>query len=565
MRNVMLPLPSLLLPSLLVIAACSGGDADPGPAPLKDAGPVDDASTDANGDGDAAPGTDPTAICDELGLPKAPFSSGPYGEERRAVAADFTIPTRDGDFVFKDRWSGCETYLFIPDETPFTAGWPKKLWERDHAALLAASPNNVHYFFVSTLGTQADVDAALDELKGKMDTAIGKLTPEEQASFTRRIHYVAKGLPDLDGWIAGYLKEPGLGFGIDRAQRIRDFGTPSDPKRYSQAMGWFAPNLSYLAYEAQSYEFEWTREQALLAEKPTVIPVFSAGAVSGTEDADVIFPDAAAMAGFDTMELDLTLNCEGGPEPQKCPEWDYIINLTLCDKADPPACDTEIARWITTYAREGRWVTDVSPMLALLKEGGARKLRFNSQNAYLKTLSIRLLNRGKSGAPAEATYLFSGGAFDADYNTKYAPLTVAVPADAGRVELYAVITGHGFGAEVANCAEFCDHQHRFTVNGEAYMKSHPEATLNTGCVDQVSKGVVPNQYGTWFYGRGGWCPGLDVAPWVVDITDKIVKGGDNTITYEGLYQGMPYVPVASGSGQGFGANIVMTSWLVVSK
>jgi hypothetical protein len=543
------------------LAACTGADA--GPKPPTDAGVGEDASSDAGDVPDAGP--DPTAICDELGSPKAPFSAGPYGSERRAVADNFTLPTRAGDFVLKERWSGCETYLFILDETPFTAGWPKKLWERDHSALFMKSPSNVHYFFVSTLSTQAEVDAAQDELKGRMDTALGNLTPEEQASWARRIHYVSKGVSALDGWIAAYLKSPGLGFGIDRSQRIRDFGTPSDPTRYSQPMGWFAPNLSYLAYEAQAYEFEHAREQALDAEMPTVVSVFKAGAVSGTEEAAVVFPDAATMAGFDTMELDLTLNCEGSPEPGNCAEWDYIIDLRLCDEADPTVCDTEIARWITTYAREGRWVTDVSPMLALLKDGGPQKLRFNSQNAYLKTLDIRLLNKAKGSAPKEATYLFSGGAFDANYNAKYTPLTVSVPADAVKVELVAVITGHGYGAEVANCAEFCDHEHRFTVNGEAFMKSHPEASTNTGCVDQVPKGVVPNQYGTWFFGRGGWCPGLDVAPWVVDITGGIVKGADNTITYEGLYQGMPYVPEPSGSGQGFAANLVMTSWLIVSK
>jgi hypothetical protein len=561
--RICIALPSLALGLLVACSDTSHGD--PPPDLGQDAGAGGEANADAGSDADADPGPDPTAICDELGLPKAPFSEGPYGVARRSIADDFTVPTTAGDWSFKANWSGCETYLFVLDETPLTEGYPKKLWERDALALLQKSPKNVHYFFVPTLTSQADIDAELAELIYDMDVALAKLTVEEQASFARRLHYVTVSASDLDGWIKGALVDPGLGIGIDRFQRLREIGSLADPKRFTASKNWFASNLSYVANEAQAYEFEWQRQQALDAEKATLVSVFTPATESGTEEADIDLPDAAAMAGFDTMELDLTLNCSKSPEPGGCPEWDYIIDLRLCDKADPALCETEIARWITTYAREGRWVTDVSPMLALLKEGGKRRVRFNSQNAYEKTLSIRLSNRGKGSAPAEATYLFSGGAFDAAYNNKYMPKTVAVPADAKKVELYAVITGHGFGAEQANCAEFCDHEHRFTVNGEAHMKSHPEVASQTGCVDQVPKGVVPNQYGTWFFGRGGWCPGFDVAPWVADVTEAVIKGGDNTITYEGLFQGMPYVPVPTGSGQGFGANIVMTSWLVVSK
>jgi hypothetical protein len=60
-----------------------------------------------------------------------------------------------------------------------------------------------------------------------------------------------------------------------------------------------------------------------------------------------------------------------------------------------------------------------------------------------------------------------------------------------------------------------------------------------------------------------------ILPWApsctVDVTDSVVKGADTTTIYEGLYQGMPYVPQPSGSGQGFGALLEMKSWLVISK
>ena len=62
----------------------------------------------------------------------------------------------------------------------------------------------------------------------------------------------------------------------------------------------------------------------------------------------------------------------------------------------------------------------------------------------------------------------------------------------------------------------------------------PNAGSNTYCMSlgAIGEGTIPNQYGTWGYGRAGWCPGQDVAPFVTDITDHIVIGDENVIDYE---------------------------------
>ena len=85
----------------------------------------------------------------------------------------------------------------------------------------------------------------------------------------------------------------------------------------------------------------------------------------------------------------------------------------------------------------------------------------------------------------------------------------------------------------------------------------------TGCIEQIPNGVVPNQYGSWPFGRAGWCPGLDVKPWVADITSSVAPGS-NQMTYRGLFQGGNYVPRPNPNPPGgFGANITMNAWLVV--
>ena len=57
---------------------------------------------------------------------------------------------------------------------------------------------------------------------------------------------------------------------------------------------------------------------------------------------------------------------------------------------------------------------------------------------------------------------------------------------------------------------------------------------------------------------------MQVDPWIVDVTDAVQKGQVNTVTYRGLFEGADYVPQTSNSGQGFGANIKMYSYLVMS-
>ena len=42
-----------------------------------------------------------------------------------------------------------------------------------------------------------------------------------------------------------------------------------------------------------------------------------------------------------------------------------------------------------------------------------------------------------------------------------------------------------------------------------------------GCAMRVTEGAVPNEHGTWLYGRGGWCDGLQVSPWRTDITEQV--------------------------------------------
>ena len=92
----------------------------------------------------------PAALCGELGLPVRAFAPGPYGVHRGELADDFSLDLRDGTtWNLRAQWSGCESYVFVPDTIPISSADPSSIWTRDVDQLIAASPRNVHYFFVS--------------------------------------------------------------------------------------------------------------------------------------------------------------------------------------------------------------------------------------------------------------------------------------------------------------------------------------------------------------------------------------------------------------------------------
>ncbi|XP_035529090.1 LOW QUALITY PROTEIN: uncharacterized protein si:dkey-256h2.1 [Morone saxatilis] len=99
-----------------------------------------------------------------------------------------------------------------------------------------------------------------------------------------------------------------------------------------------------------------------------------------------------------------------------------------------------------------------------------------------------------------------------------------------QVELYAVITAHG--SDDNRCGEFCVTSHHFlfnTVFNNTLIFDSAGSPL--GCTTQVKEGAVPNEYGTWLYGRGGWCDGQQVNPWRVDITEQLNVSESNTVLY----------------------------------
>ena len=99
-------------------------------------------------------------------------------------------------------------------------------------------------------------------------------------------------------------------------------------------------------------------------------------------------------------------------------------------------------------------------------------------------------------------------------------------------------------------------RHYFFVDGELNVFSLEDAGVEDRCQEQVAEGTVPNQYGTWWYGRSNWCPGKEVKVETIDITDQVTPGSTATIEYYGYMEGGEDMNEDS-------SNVIVNSWLVI--
>ena len=587
----------------------------------------------------ACPSEEPVPAPPTGPAPVNAWSDGPYGVGVRDVARNFDIPVitpgvgEDTEWTFdlRERWTGADSYVFLQTTGSNTADW----WNSSLVDLLVghcrfgacspASVGNVHYFFVSGRGDwQADIDSmserirdALREIDDLDDLELGRdhwrerlhVVPEWREDLGGLIDEILTTWPTEDSASGGWSR---LGFGIDRFQRLREIGLT---RLVGDGFGselWFAANLP------RHFNYEYERA-VFLRDNPAgeVVTLWDQAEIGGGgRYAEVVLPDPGA-AGYDTLEIDLTMGCPEGGADKNCWEWDYKAHMQICEveiapqeppetctyafedriaginieadtfacsctspydgtvarertcnavadkdgvvsgqwSACPCQCGAEVARWITSYNRHGRWLTDITPSLGFLQGGGPARLKFQTSYPYTLSAELRYSDRNKGTEPMAAIPLWGGGGFGGGYNDAHPPIPFDVPLGATRAEVVAFITGHGFNADDANCAEFCPHNHHFSVNaGEVHTQAYDEADDWLGCIPQIDDGAVPNQFGTWYLGRGGWCPGLDVPPFRADVSaDVDWSEGANVAEYEASLYGQP--PANAGS-------IWMSSYLV---
>ncbi len=538
--------------SLLLLAGCVESSGNP-----DGAAPSDTADT-----ADTVPAL---ALCEGSELAVRVWNPAGVDGEFDQVAPDAAFLQTDGTtWTLSEAWSGCESVMFVTLRP--SVGYPDFSRKMDVREWMDGADANVHWVFFSEESREGDREEALAAFQALVEE-IADGDEALLAQWQSHMHYVATASDRTDTWVDDLVAAYGggglpLNFAVDRLQRIKEVGYLGDP-----TTGWSTYPATFLNYETRWFNYEAGVQDRLHRESATVIRAFEHSAERAVT---VDFGSAETVAGYDTLELDMAFICNGHPDQTGCGEWDYLAYAYLCPVDDTATAETdesgvctEIARYITAYARPGRWVVDATPFLALVQAGGEYVIRVDSANAPFITLDLRLSNRGKGYRPVAIEYLWAGGGFGESYNDGREPHAFTPPSTVSRVEIRGLVTGHGYGQDRANCAEFCKHQHEFTVNeADSWTQEFTMAGAGFGCAEQIETGTAPNQYGTWTLGRGGWCPGRQVDPWTADITASVTVGAENSLVYRGLYEGATYVPEAYDSGSGFGAMIVANTWLV---
>ena len=449
---------------------------------------------------------------------------------------------------FQTEWDGEDNYMFIhydPSNTNSVNMWsdncPANICSNgsDRLTLLEKSNLNTHYFFLSS-GADAERDITLIQEFFK-NTIEQNMSPEMQEHWKKHLHFVPTPVSELDNWIEQRIVGT-YAFSIDRFQRIKQSGYLGNPAGFT---GFY---MNFLAHEVTYQDYEWN---ALNEDENTYdeVSVFErelyTGGWAATIEKIVEFPALDQLNNYSGMSIELLRGCpdaNGNYSDQGCDDYDRKARMFICDE-DGSNCH-EAARWITPFDRQPHHLTDISPFISMLKPGGNKLIKFQESGwpNSLLTMNFRfyhgedLLDTPQSFQPMWVGTI----PFNPEFDDNTPPMVFEVPENATKVEFVSYITGHGWGCDGFNCAEFCNSKHMFSVNGGVYEfeNDHPEANDNTHCMEleTIIEGVVPNQWGTWGYGRAGWCPGQDVHPVITDITDYISMGDENVMQYNACRQ-----------------------------
>ena len=101
-----------------------------------------------------------------------------------------------------------------------------------------------------------------------------------------------------------------------------------------------------------------------------------------------------------------------------CHEWDYLAYMKICDRDNSSKCGTEFMRWITTYGREGRWLTDITPYLFMLEENDVRTFKYQGANKGTMTVKLLFSDWGIGERSTSGEQVFTGGQFRGEYNNE---------------------------------------------------------------------------------------------------------------------------------------------------
>jgi hypothetical protein len=246
-------------------------------------------------------------------------------------------------------------------------------------------------------------------------------------------------------------------------------------------------------------------------------------------DTTVTLPEPGFV--YEKILLNFAVTCP----PGGCDDWDRIgwFGIVLDPDTEQEQV-LEIGRFMTPYGVGATWQLDVTELQPIL----AGEIRFRVYTStwvgpghangagWLFHAQLDYTGGIPDPVPVEVIPLWALGEVPVGdpailVEDSVPPQTIDLPEGSTFAAIRATITGHGQG-NALNCAEFCQLEHSFVVNDTAYKKT----IWRDNCEDTP----VTNQGGTWQFDRAGWCPGAEVIPWLVDVSDSLT-GSEVSLAY----------------------------------
>lgn len=226
-------------------------------------------------------------------------------------------------------------------------------------------------------------------------------------------------------------------------------------------------------------------------------------------------------SGYSQLLLHISVACPS----TGCDPWDQAgyVNVKKDDK------EYEIGRFITPYNKAcGPWTIDVSDFRSVLT-GTVDVISFIQvwgTSGWLLTLDLEYVE-----GEVEKPFTKVIPLYEIDYQVYGDPAisydlpeqTVGIPANTQLAHIRMTNTGHG-QANTNNAAEFMEANHHMWVNGIDKFTHHLWK-------DDCDQNSCSPQNGTWQYARAGWCPGQQVNPFWMNITDVLTPGDDMVFDY----------------------------------
>jgi hypothetical protein len=260
---------------------------------------------------------------------------------------------------------------------------------------------------------------------------------------------------------------------------------------------------------------------------------------------------------YEKVTMRLKLECPDTNDPKQPSDWqncDWWDRTGYVAVVKPDGTKIELMRFMTPYGLPGEWSLDVTSLQPLLKGNVQLELfidtwtqpRNEYGNGWLATVSFDFEGSPSPGQPVpveviplwnEQKLVVGDPNSDKSIDKLINSARVIIPAEASRVELRSLITGHGQG-NTNNCAEWCPLKHTYSIDGTLFDPFAPNSIMRDcsnapfGVNSTHLEAHKSKRKTNWNGNRAGWCPGDIVQPWVEDVTEAAKPDTTVQVNYE---------------------------------